>query len=240
RAEIVSNFFKKNIADTAQNVETVLFEEPAGNKEKLQSSIENKLIVVGTRSNYPPGSKSTLAGYIRDSKNGEAIAGASVYVDTLSVGTITDQFGFYSLTLPKGRHVLHISSAGMKDARRQIMLYSDGKVNIELQDAVVSLKAVTVVSEKNSKTRNLQMGVERLNIKTIKQVAVVFGEPDILRVVLTLPGVTSVGEASTGFNVRGGSTDQNLILFNDATIYNPSHLFGFFSAFNPDIVKSVE
>ncbi|PWT72979.1 MAG: TonB-dependent receptor [Bacteroidetes bacterium] len=240
RAEIVSNFFKKNTADTAHNAETVLFEEPATNTVKLQSSLENKLIVVGTKSNYSAGGKSTLAGYVRDARNGEAISGASVYVDTLSVGVLTDQFGYYSIVLPRGRHTLHFSSVGMKDTKRQIMLYSEGKINVELEDAVVSLKAVTVVSEKNSRTRNLQMGVERLNIKTIKQVAVAFGEPDILRVVLTLPGVTSVGEASTGFNVRGGSTDQNLILFNDATIYNPTHLFGFFSAFNPDIVKSVE
>jgi len=128
----------------------------------------------------------------------------------------------------------------MKDTRRQIMLYSDGKLNIEMYDYVASLKAVVVMSEKNSKVRSVQMGVEKLNIQTIKQVATVFGETDILKVVLTLPGVTSVGEASSGFNVRGGSTDQNLILFSDATIYNPSHLFGFFSAFNADVVKEVE
>ena len=84
------------------------------------------------------------------------------------------------------------------------------------------------------------MGASKLTIKNIKQVPVVFGEADILKVVLTLPGVTSVGEASTGFNVRGGSADQNLIILNDATVYNPSHLFGFFSAFNPDVIKSVE
>src|SRR5262249_54908430 len=101
-------------------------------------------------------------------------------------------------------------------------------------------KTVTVISEKNSNVRSLQMGVERLGIKTIKQVPVVFGEADVLRAVLSLPGVTSVGEASTGFNVRGGAVDQNLILFDDATIYNPSHLFGFFSSFNPDVVKDVE
>ena len=84
------------------------------------------------------------------------------------------------------------------------------------------------------------MGVQKLDIKTLKQVPVVFGETDLLRVLLTLPGVKSAGEASTGLNVRGGSADQNLIIFNDATIYNPSHFFGFFSAFNPDVVKSVE
>ncbi|HEX4849270.1 MAG TPA: TonB-dependent receptor, partial [Puia sp.] len=179
-------------------------------------------------------------GYVRDIKSGEAIIGAAIYIDNPPIGVVTDQYGYFSFTLPRGRHVLKITSLGMKDTKRQIMLYSDGKLNIELQEFIPSLKAVTVISEKTSNVRSLQMGVERLNIKTIKQVPVVFGEADVLRAVLTLPGVTSVGEASTGFNVRGGSADQNLILFNDATIYNPSHLFGFFSAFNPDVVKDVE
>src|SRR5204863_3558680 len=103
-----------------------------------------------------------------------------------------------------------------------------------------TLKAVVVVSERSSNIRKMQMGVENLNMKTIKKITVLLGETDILRVVLTLPGVTSVGEASTGFNVRGGSADQNLILYNDATIYNPTHLFGFFTAFNSDVVKNVD
>lgn len=237
--QLALNFFnRKDLGDTSTN-ETDLFQEPVARKEILKSSLENKLFVIGVKANNP-GNKATVAGYVRDVKNGEPIAGASVYVDTLSVGAVTDQFGYYSIVLPTGRHTLHITSAGMKDARRQILLYSNGKINIELQDAVVSLKAVTVISEKNSQVKNLQMGVEKLNIKTIKQIATVFGETDILKIVMTLPGVTSVGEASTGFNVRGGSTDQNLILLNDATIYNPTHMFGFFSAFNPDIVKSVE
>jgi hypothetical protein len=218
-----------------------LFEEPVARKEMLQASIENKLFVIGVKSLQPGNGKATLAGYVRDGKNGEPIIGASVYLDTSSsFGVITDQFGYYSLTLPIGRHSLHISSASMKDTRRQIMLYSDGKLNVDMIDQVVSLKTVIVTSEKNSNVKSVMMGVDKLNIKTIKQVATVFGETDILKVVLTLPGVTSVGEASTGFNVRGGSTDQNLILFSDATIYNPSHVFGFFSAFNPDVVKEVE
>ena len=144
------------------------------------------------------------------------------------------------LRCQKADTLLSISSVGMKDTRRQVMVYSDGKLNIDMDEYVASLKAVIVSAEKTSNTRSVQMGVTKLNIQTIKQVPVVFGEPDILRVVLTFPGVTSVGEASNGFNVRGGSADQNLILFNDATVYNPSHIFGFFSAFDPDMVKSVE
>ncbi|HZE84613.1 MAG TPA: carboxypeptidase-like regulatory domain-containing protein, partial [Puia sp.] len=221
--------------------------EPAWNlptqvadKKTLHSPLENKLFEIGIPTNHLAAGNATLVGYIRDIRNGEALIGATVYIEHPSIGTITDPYGYFTLTLPRGRHVLQISSAGMKDTKRQIMLYSNGKLNIEMEEFIPSLIAATVVAEKRSNIKALQMGVERISIKTIKQIPTVLGEADVLRAVLTLPGVTSVGEASTGFNVRGGSADQNLILFNDATIYNPSHLFGFFSAFNPDIIKGVE
>ena len=213
--------------------------EQAG-KNQLKVSLENKLLEIGDKSLRSAQGKATVAGYIRDANTGEAIVGASIYMDTLSMSVVTDQFGYFALTLPKGRHTIRFSSAGMKDARRQIYLYSDGKLNVDMQEYIASLKAVIVSAEKTSNTRSLQMGVNRLTIKNIRQVPVAFGEADVLKVVLTMPGVTSAGEASNGFNVRGGSTDQNLILFDDATVYNPSHLFGFFSAFNPDVVKGIE
>ncbi len=231
---------KKNQNDSAANFVVNDYTEEDRQNDKLRSSLENKLYDIGIKTNTIKQGNATVAGYVRDTKTGEAIIGAAIYIDNPPIGVTTDQFGYYSFTLPRGRHVLKITSVGMKDTKRQVMLYSDGKLNIELQEFVPSLKTVTVISEKTSNIKGLQMGVERLNIKTIRQVPVVFGEADVLRAVLALPGVTSVGEASTGFNVRGGSADQNLILFNDATIYNPSHFFGFFSAFNPDVVKDVE
>ena len=208
--------------------------------QKLRSALENRVFVIGPKTNTYRNGKGTVAGYIRDAKTGETLVGATVSLDNPPIGVSTDQFGYFSLTLPLGPHVLHISSIGMKETIRHIALYSDGKLNIEMEQFIPGLKAVTITSEKNSNTGRLQMGVDRLNIKTIRQMPVVFGEADILRAVLTLPGVTSVGEASTGFNVRGGSADQNLVLFNNSTIYNPSHFFGFFSSFNPDVVKGVE
>ncbi len=230
---------KKNTKDTI--AEPILFLKSAdGDKDKLKASLEKKLFEIGPKTNTTGKGNGILTGYVRDIKTGEAISGAVVYVDTPAVKTITDQFGYYSITLPRGRHTLRINSIGMKDTKRQLAVYADGKLTIELEDYIASLKAVTVTTEKRSNVRSLQMGVEKVNIRTIKQVPSVLGESDILRVVLTLPGVTSVGEASTGFNVRGGAADQNLILLNDATIYNPSHLFGFFSAFNTDVVKGVE
>ncbi|QHT65541.1 TonB-dependent receptor [Rhodocytophaga rosea] len=209
-------------------------------KEKINTAVENKLFEIGNK-NAPAGTgKATLAGTIKDNKTGEPVIGAVVFIEEPRIGVSTDQFGYYSITLPKGRHEVLIRSLGMRDTKRQIALYTDGRLDIDMQDQVIGLKEVVVQAEKAVNVTGVQMGVEKLNIKTIKQIPTVFGEADILRVVLTLPGVKTVGEASTGFNVRGGSTDQNLILFNDATIYNPSHLFGFFSAFNPDVVKNVE
>jgi TonB dependent receptor/CarboxypepD_reg-like domain/TonB-dependent Receptor Plug Domain len=216
------------------------------NDEKNQNAsiqnakLENKLYQIGLNAANNGQPNALISGYVRDAKTGEAVSGASIYIDKPKIGVATDQYGYYTISLPKGRLVINIQSIGMKDTRRQILLSGDGKLNIDLQSLVMMLKNVTISAEKMSNIRGVQMGVQKLDIKTLKQVPVVFGETDLLRVLLTLPGVKSVGEASTGLNVRGGSADQNLILFNDATIYNASHFFGLFSAFNPDVVKTVE
>lgn len=212
----------------------------SGNKPAQKSSLENKLYMIGDPSLANNQGNAVLDGYARDAKTGEPVVGASVYIEKLKVGTTTDQYGYYSISLPRGQHTISIQSAGIKDSKRQVLLNSDGKIDLELQTQVTTLKNVTMSALKINNIKNTQMGVQKIDIKTIKQVPVVFGEADILKVVLTLPGVKSVGEASTGLNVRGGAADQNLILFNDATIYNPAHFFGLFSAFNPELVKDVE
>lgn len=209
-------------------------------KNKLKASLENKLFEIGIKTNNIGQGQATIAGYIRDEKSGEPVIGANIVVEGKKTGVITDQFGYFSLTLPKGRQTLLISSIGMNDTKRQVMLYSDGKLNIEMYEYVPSLKRVIVSADKTVNVKGTDMGVQKITIKNIKQIPTAFGEADVLRAVLAMPGVTSVGESSTGFNVRGGAADQNLILFSDATIYNPSHFFGFFSAFNPDVVKDVE
>lgn len=228
----------KNATDNNAFYEELSEQEIAANN-KQKALLENKLFEIGVATKNNPG-QLTVAGYVKDLKTGEAVVGASIMVDKLKVGTTTDQFGYYSLSLPRGQHILNIQSIGMADTRRQILLKGDGKLNIDLQQQVTTLKNVVISSQKLSNIKSTTMGVQKIDIKTIKQVPVAFGEADVLKVVLTLPGVKSVGEASTGLNVRGGSADQNLILFNDATIYNPSHFFGLFSAFNPEIVKDVQ
>jgi hypothetical protein len=207
-------------------------------RSRYVSASEAKVYEIGTASNGS--GKATLAGHIRDQKSGEPVIGASIYSESPNIGATTDQLGYFSLTLPVGRYDLKIRGVGIKNTKRQVVLRGDGKLEIEVEEDIVTLKEVVIEAEKDKNVSGMQMGLEKLDIKTMRQVPTAFGETDILRVVLTLPGVKSVGEGSTGLNVRGGATDQNLILFNDATIYNPSHLFGFFSAFNPDILQSVE
>lgn len=208
-------------------------------REKERKLAETKLYSIGVKTTNLQGNAS-LAGYVRDAGNGSPVIGAAVYVENPTIGVATDQFGYFSLTLKKGRHELKIKSVGMKSTERQIMLYSDGKLNIDLDEEVTPLKEIVIQSDQDIRVRGMQMGMEKLDIKTMKQMPLALGETDIMKVVLTLPGVQTVGEGTVGLNVRGGATNQNLILFNDATIYNPSHLFGFFSTFNPDVLNKVE
>ncbi|MEZ0485119.1 TonB-dependent receptor [Fibrella aquatica] len=209
-------------------------------REQTRLSLETKLFEIGSRGSSSRTGNATVAGRIRSTLTGEPAIGVYVLIDKPRIGVLTDQYGSYSISLPRGRHELQIKSIGMKDTKRQIMLYGDGKLDIEMDEEIVPLRELIVGAKKDINVAGLQMGSERLDIRTIKQVPTVLGEADLIRVVLTLPGVKSVGEGTVGFNVRGGSAGQNLILFNDAVIYNPSHLFGFFSAFNPDVIKSVE
>jgi len=242
QTQLASGFFnskpvapgKNTVTTPTADYTTTLVE-----KQVVEATSENKTYEIGIKGNSKTGTV-TLAGYIRDIKSGEPVIGASIYIAALKTGIATDQFGYYSLNLPRGAHTLLVRGLGMKDTRRQVVLNTDGKLNIEMQEQVTTLKEVKISAEKVANVRSVEMGVNKIDITTLKQIPAVFGEADVLRAVLTLPGVQTVGEASTGFNVRGGSADQNLILLNDATIYNPSHFFGFFSAFDPDIVKDIE
>ncbi len=208
-------------------------------REKEKQIAEAKLYIIGNRSASLQGN-ATVAGIIRHIESGEPVIGAVVFIENPTIGAATDQFGYYALTLPKGQHNLQIKSVGMESVQRKIMLYSDGKLDVEMDEEVTPLKEVVVESDKDVRLTGVQMGMEKLDIKTMKQIPLALGETDIMKVVLTLPGVQSVGEGTVGLNVRGGAANQNLILFNDAVVYNPSHLFGFFSTFNPDVLKNVE
>lgn len=201
---------------------------------------EGKQFEIGKRTNPIGTGNATFAGHVKYASSGEAVAGASVYIEDLQTGIATDQFGYFALTIPKGKHDIIVKGIGLKNTRRKIILYGDGKLDIEMLEDIVSLKELVVEAGKDRNVSGLQMGIDKLDIKTMKKIPSALGELDIFKAMLTLPGVQTVGEASTGLNVRGGATDQNLILLNDAVIFNPAHLFGFFSAFNPDLVKDAE
>jgi hypothetical protein len=236
------NFLSTQIVktDTTSLAPRIELTGNATKNEKVKIVVENKLFEIGNKADRSIQGKATISGYVRDAKSGEPVIGATVLNQEQNLGVNTDQYGYYSLTLPKGRHILKVTSLGMTDTRRQVVIYGNGNLNIEMNEFIPRLKDVFVSADKTMNVKSTLMGTQQLTIKTIKQIPTVFGEADVLRAVLTLPGVTSVGESSTGFNVRGGSADQNLILFNDATVYNPSHFFGFFSAFNPDVIKTAE
>lgn len=208
--------------------------------EKLLSAAESKLYEIGVRTHRVVQGNSSISGYVRNAVNGEPVIGAALFIEKPMIGTTTDELGYFKLTIPRGKHQVKVKSFGMRETSRNIFLYSDGKLDIEMVESVIALREVAVKAGVDQNVTGTQMGQVKLTLKNIKQMPAVLGETDLLRSILTLPGVKSVGENSTGLNVRGGSADQNLIQYNDAVIYNPSHLFGFFSAFNPDVLRDVE
>ena len=208
-------------------------------KEKEMKLAESKVHIIGRNTGDDAG-EATIAGTVKDIGTGEPLIGVSIFVQNPLIGSTTDQFGYYALTLPKGRHELFIQSIGMKKTSRHIVLYANGKLDIEMDEDIKPLKEVIVEADADAHVLGMQMGTEKLDIKTMKQIPLALGETDMMKVVLTLPGVQSVGEGTVGLNVRGGAANQNLILLNDAVVYNPSHLFGFFSTFNPDVLKNVD
>ena len=207
-------------------------------EQDTRASSESLIYSVGNP-NTPSTTNVVITGVVTN-LNGEPMPGVTVLLEDPFIGTTTNAFGFYSIRLPPGRRELIVRSVGMKDTKRQLMLYSDGKLDIEMTGQVISLSEVTVLANRIDNIRSVSAGMERLQMVNIKNVPTVLGEADILRIIMALPGVKSAGEVSSGYNVRGGATDQNLILYNDGTIYAPMHLFGLFSTFNPDIVDNME
>jgi hypothetical protein len=207
---------------------------------RLISSEEGKTHDIGPKSYRRTAGNATLTGYVRNIKNGEPLIGAAVFIEKPSIGVIADALGYYAISLPKGRHTLKIKSFGMRETYRTIDVWGNGTLDIEMKESVIALREVAIVAGADVNVASSQMGQVKLSMKTIRQIPSALGESDLLRTIMAVPGVKSVGESSVGLNVRGGSADQNLITFNDVPIYNPSHLFGFFTSFNPDILQDVE
>lgn len=183
---------------------------------------------------------SLLSGRVISSSSGEPVIGATLYVEGTTNGVITNSEGFYALHVDAGSSIiLNVSCLGMEKETYFVVINSSGVLNIEMSEMLIDIQEVTVRSGKNENVRGIQMGFQKIAIKEIKTIPVVMGERDILKVASMLPGVQTVGEGAAGFNIRGSSSDQNLFLVNEIPVFNTGHLFGFFSAFNPDMVSDL-
>jgi len=187
------------------------------------------------------GQEYTLNGTITDASSNETLIGVNIIFPEANTGVITNEYGYYSIKLPQGSYQIQITYLGYQSIVQTIDLDGDKKLNFQLEEASESLEEVLITGDiEGLNIRKPEMSVNKLSIKTIQNLPVVFGEVDVVRSLLLLPGVSNAGEGSSGFNVRGGAVDQNLILLDEATIYNSSHLFGLFSVFNPDAIKDLK
>lgn len=212
--------------------------------EKLKRIIKSKLVIflfLFSCFYTSAQEKYTLSGTISDSNSNETLIGVTVFIPELKTGVLTNEYGFYSITLPKGKYSIRINYSDYQNLDEVLELNQNLKINYKLIPKENVLREVIVTSSKNiTDIRKPEMSVNKLSISTIKKMPVVLGEVDILKSILLLPGVTNAGEGASGFNVRGGGADQNLILLDEAMIFNSSHVFGFFSVFNPDAIKDLK
>ncbi len=184
-------------------------------------------------------SKYTISGYVKDSVSGETMIGATLTINGRGNGVSSNQYGFYSITLPQGTYTLYCSYVGYQPQQHTVELNTNSSFNFSLPPKVSTAEEVIVYSKRrDANVKSAQMGKIDLSISQIKSLPVLFGEVDIMKTLQLLPGVQNAGEGNTGLYVRGGGPDQNLIMLDDAIVYNTGHLFGFFSIFNGDAIKN--
>ena len=183
--------------------------------------------------------RSTISGYVTDSRSGESIIGVKVYIPSLKKGVITNNYGFYSLTVESGKYTIEYRITGQKTESIDVDLISDLRFDYEFGGQYQNVEEVIVNAKAEENIRSTKVGQMELDIDEIKKLPAFLGEVDIIKTIQLLPGVSSAAEGGQGFYVRGGGPDQNLVLLDEAIVYNASHLFGFFSVFNADAVKSV-
>jgi hypothetical protein len=194
-------------------------------------------VIIGRSTDADQGKMVKLFGTIRDQVSGEALLGATLYFPETETGIITDQYGQYQVVLPAGIHQISVHNLGMKVKQYELAIYTDGRLDIAMENEIIPINEVVISTERFQNVSGIQMGHSRLDVQTIKEIPLVMGEKDVIKVAQLLPGVQSVGEGSSGLNVRGSSADQNMFYIDRIPVYNTSHLFGFFSAFSPDIIK---
>ncbi len=196
-----------------------------------------RVLVVGDKKEGAKSRKAVLSGYLYDDKEKNPVFGATVLIEELGIGTASDEKGYYELRLDNGNYTLLINDLNHTEQRVRLQLLSSGTQDFYLESKSITLEGVVVTSDRYDRVQNTKMGFERLSTQSIKEIPLVLGERDILKVATLLPGIQSVGEGAAGFNVRGSPADQNLFYIDDVPVYNTSHLFGFFSVFNSDAIS---
>ncbi len=207
----------------------------------LEQKISNKTetIRIGKEDRKNLRQSFLLSGVVKNLRTGQPIPNLAIVVSGTDIGTQTNKNGFYQLELPSGQNILETSSIGIQDSSKRIIIYNDGELNFELDESLELLDEVILQGKTNKNVTETITGAEKIDVEESKNIPLVLGERDVFKVAQALPGITTAGEGSAGFNVRGGKSDQNLILVDDAVIYNPQHFFGIFSALNPFVIKDV-
>ncbi|MCK4922228.1 MAG: TonB-dependent receptor [Bacteroidales bacterium] len=204
---------------------------------QTRGELTEQLIVIGNKQNTDYSKKCVVKGRIINQRDNERMIGATIFIKELDIGMITDVFGDFELRVFPGEYGISVNHISMKEMHYVLHVFTDGELLIELEDEIIELQEITISHDRFDNVKSMQMGFNRISIKSMKEIPVVMGEKDVIKVAQMLPGVQNVGEGSSGFNVRGGSADQNMFYINKISVYNTSHLFGFFTAFSPDIIN---
>jgi len=236
---ITNNYAVKITATTVEKNNKFLPPTDYSSSAENQRTAGNTSVEIGNPAEKNKPGNVIISGYITNKDTKEPVPGVTLFIQNLAAGTISNEYGFYTLTLPRGVHILQFSFMGMREKMVNLNLYGTGELNVDMNSVMIPLKETVVSAQKSVTLQRFEVGAEKINISSFKLLPTSMGESDIIKSVLLIPGVQSVGEGSAGFNVRGGSADQNLILLYGTPIYNSSHFFGFFSAVNSDIIKDV-
>lgn len=236
--KLPEKFFKKDsVSNGKQTISPVFFQEFDSNKDDNESI---SLIGKETSGQNNQNAVYTFSGFIKNRKNNEPVSDVNIRVKNTDIVVKTNSEGYYELKLPSGIYTITTDILNFKPTSKKVMVYSNGKLNLSLSEKVNQLNEVVIKGRSKQKLRTAVTGVTTIEAEGIKNVPLVFGERDVLKIATTIPGVKTAGEGSSGFNVRGGKEDQNLFLLDKGTIYNPAHFFGFFSALNPYVTKKVD
>ncbi|WP_271782678.1 carboxypeptidase-like regulatory domain-containing protein [Aquimarina algiphila] len=231
--ELPKGFFGNEKKETVDSGEEIKVNPVFQIKDGISKKRRAQTIRIGRENKNSDRSSFTLEGYAINSRTGAPVSNLSIIVKNKNTGTDTDKNGYYEIELSPGLNILEISAMGVANQTKRIIIYNDGELDFNLEESLEVLDEVIIESNVNENVKSAITGAEKVDVEESKNIPLVLGERDVLKVATTLPGVTTAGEGAVGFNVRGGKSDQNLILLDDAVVYNPQHFFGVFSALNP-------